>query len=152
SVYVDAERHDDAKKTFASVSTIDPDSPPLKDEQAKLAFKEGDLPLAAKLLAETQNGDAIARHFNNLAIALTHQQKFEKAIETYENAIKLLSDKAKLHALHYNLGLALAKKGDLARSFTQLAESYKGDPSFEKAYAALARVSKQMAEKGLAYD
>lgn len=152
STYVEADRHEEAKKVFAAVSTIDPDNAELKDEQGKLAFKEGDLPLAAKLLAETQTGDALARHFNNLAIAYVHKQSFEKAIETYENAIKLLANKAKLSALRYNLGLALAKKGALERSFIELVASYKGDPSFEKAYAALARVSKQMTEQGQAYD
>lgn len=152
SAYVEADRPDEAKKTFAMVSTIDPDFPPLKDEQGKLAFKQGDLPLAAQLLAETQNGDGLARHFNNMAIGLTHQQQFDKAITTYESAIKILVNKAKVHALHYNLGLALAKKGELARSFNALASSYRGDPTFEKAYAALARISKQMQEQGLAYD
>lgn len=152
STYVEADRHEDARKVFAAVSTIDPDNRELKDEQGKLAFKEGDLPLAAKLLAETQTGDALARHFNNLAIAYVHKQAYDKAIETYENGIKLLANKAKLSALRYNLGLALAKKGALERSFIELVASYKGDPSFEKAYAALARVSKQMAEKGQVCD
>lgn len=152
NAYVDADRHDEAKQTFETVSTLDPDNPTLKDERGKLAFKEGDLPLAAKLLAETQNGDALARHFNNLAIALTHAGKFDQAIGTYESAIKLLGNRAKLHALRYNLGLALVKKGDLPRGFEELAKSYKGDPSFEKAYAALVRVSKQMSEQGLAFD
>ncbi|MCX6110005.1 MAG: hypothetical protein NTZ90_10435, partial [Proteobacteria bacterium] len=132
--------------------SIDPVFSPLKDEQGKLAFKEGDLSLAAQLLAETQNGDGLARHFNNMAIGLTHRQSFEQAIATYENAIKLLNNKAKTHALRYNLGLALAKKGELLRAFTELVASYKGDPSFDKAYAALARVSKQMTEQGIAFD
>ena len=152
STFVEADRHDDAKKIFAGLDTLDPDCKEVKDERGKLAFKEGDMPLAAQLLAETQNGDAVARHFNNMAIALTHKEAFDKAIETYENAIKLLASKAKLSALRYNLGLALAKKGALERSFIEFAASYKGDPNFEKAYVALARVSKQMTEKGLVYD
>jgi tetratricopeptide (TPR) repeat protein len=152
STYVEADRPAEAQAVFDKVGTLDPDSSELKDERGKLAFKEGNLPLAAQLLAQTQNGDSIARHFNNLAIALTHKQQFDKAIETYENAIKLLGSRAKLSALRYNLGLALAKKGALERSFLELVASYKGDPTFEKAYAALARVGKQMTEKGLAYD
>jgi tetratricopeptide (TPR) repeat protein len=150
--YVDADRHQEAQSVFQTVSALDPDSQDLKDARGKLAFKEGDVPLAAQLLAETQNGDAIARYFNNLAIALAHGGKFDKAIETYENAIKLLVTKARLSSLHYNLGLACAKKGDLARAFRELATSYKGDPTFEKAYVALARVSKQMKEAGQTYD
>lgn len=152
SAFVDADRHDDAKAVFGKVSALDPDQPRVKDEMAKVAFKEGDMPLAAKLLAETKNGDSMARYFNNLAIAMTHKNDYDKAIDTYEKAIQLLGNAAKLSALRYNLGLALAKKGDLQRSFNELVVSYKGDPQFEKAYAALVRVSKQMLDRGLKYD
>lgn len=152
SAYVDANRHKEAKDVLARVSMLDPDSTRVKDESAKIAFKDGDMSLAAKLLAETRNGDNMARYFNNLAIAMTHRGDFGKAIETYENAIKLLGDKAKLSALQYNLGLAFAKKGDLTRSFVELVKSYKSDPSFEKAYAALVRIGKQMDEGGVPYD
>lgn len=152
STYVEADRHDEARAVFATVSTLDPDNPSNEEEKGKLAFKEGDLPLAAKLLAESQNGDALARHFNNLAIGLSHAGKLDRAVETYENAIKLLSTKAKMHALRYNLGLALARKGDLERSFKELAQSYLENQKFDKAYAALARVAKQLKEQGRKYD
>ena len=39
---------------------IDFDGSDLKDERGKLAFKEGDIPLAAQLLAGTQKGDQLA--------------------------------------------------------------------------------------------
>lgn len=48
--------------------------------------------------------------------------------------------------------MALAKKGELVRAFNELVASYKGDPSSDKAYAALARVAKQMTEQGIKYD
>jgi tetratricopeptide (TPR) repeat protein len=152
SAYVSADRNDDAKKAFAQVEAMDKDNRDLKDERGKLAFKEGDLSLAAQLLRETDNGDQMARHFNNVAVGLVQAQQFDKAIETYEYAIKLLQARAKVHLLRYNLGLALSKKGDFARSFLELVTSYKSEPTFEKAYAALARVGKAMQEKGIAYD
>jgi tetratricopeptide (TPR) repeat protein len=152
STYAQADRLEEAKKTLAKVSTIDPDMPGLKEEQAKIAFKEGDLSLAAKLIAETQQGDSLARHFNNLAISYSHKNQFEKAVEVYQNAIKMLVNKAKLYALKYNLGLAYMKKGDLALGFKELAESYKEEPTFEKAYMALAKCTKEMTEKGMSPD
>lgn len=152
SAYVDAERHDKAREVFGRVEGMDKDNSELKDEQGKLAFKEGDLPLAAQLLAETQGGDELVRHFNNVAIAKVAGGLFEEAIATYKNAIQLLTDKAKLHQLHYNLGLAWKKKGDLNESFNSFCESYINDPTFEKAYTALAKTSKELKSSGNKLD
>ncbi len=152
SAYVTAERHQDARDTFNKVEKIDSDNAELKDERGKLAFKEGDFDLAAKFLAETENGDELARHFNNMAIAYTQVGDYQKAVETYRNAIKLLSDRAKIHLLHYNLGLGLRKNGNLTEAFEELCKSYLSDPSFEKAYASLARVAKEMKAKKLDID
>jgi len=147
SALVGADRHTDANAIFDKVEEIDVDNSDLKDERAKVAFKEGDMPLAAQLLAQTQNGDAMAREFNNFAIAHTAAGEFAKAIETYKNAIQLLADKTKVHLLVYNLGLAYRKSGKLEESFQALAESYISEPVFEKAYAALAKLAQEY--KGL---
>jgi tetratricopeptide (TPR) repeat protein len=152
ATYVQANRLTEAKQTFSKISSIDPDAPGLKEEQSKAAFKEGDMGLAAKLIAETQQGDQLARYFNNLAISQSRRNDFNKAIETYQNAIKILVNKAKLYALRYNLGLAYVKKGDLQKGFVELAASFKEDPSFEKAYAALVKCTKDMQAKGLTPD
>ena len=152
SAYVDAEKHDKARDIFDRVESMDGENQGLKDERGKLAFKEGDLPLAAQLLAETQCGDELARHFNNVAIAKVAGGFFEEGIATYKNAIKLLTNKAKLHQLHYNLGLAWKKKGDLEQSFQSFCQSYLTDPSFEKAYAALAKTSKEVKSSGAKLD
>lgn len=152
SAYVQAERHEEAKEVFNSVLELDGDNRECKDNMAVLALKEGDLNLAEQLIAETENGDELASAFNSLAIFRVAKGEFDLGIETYKNAIKLLADKARLHLLFYNLGLAYRKKGDLAAGFVELARSYIHDPSFEKAYASLARVHQEMKEKGLAYD
>jgi two-component system chemotaxis response regulator CheY len=152
SAYVEADRHAEAAATFSKIDLLDPDNSSVKDEKAKLAFKEGDIPLAAKLLAETQNGDMLSKHFNNVAIALVHKQNFEKALETYRNAISLLNNKASLHALFYNMGLALSKKGDYAEALSAFLESYRANPAFEKSYVAMAKTAQTMKEAGLRYN
>ena len=141
-----------AKGVFDKVEKIDSENSQLNDEKGKMAFKEGDIPLAAQLLAETEAGEELARHFNNLAIAKVASEQFDEGIQTYKNAIQLLSDKAKLHQLHYNLGLAWKKKGDMEQGFILLCQSYLIDPSFEKAYIALARVSKELKAEGKKLD
>jgi tetratricopeptide (TPR) repeat protein len=149
NAYVDAERHDEAKEVFGKIKELDDDSDAVNDGLGKIAFKEGDMTLAAKLLQETRNGEELARFFNNLAISYVAKGDFPKGIETYENAIKMLGDKASLHLLKYNLGLAYRKKGQLPDAFSILAESYLLEPSFTKAYAALAKLAKEMKESGL---
>ncbi|MEZ4742759.1 MAG: tetratricopeptide repeat protein [Bdellovibrionota bacterium] len=148
SAYVDANDHNKAREIFQKVEDIDDNNQNLKDEQGKLAFKEGDIPLAAQLLAETQNGDFLARQFNNMAIAQTVAGNYPKAIETYSNALRILSDKAKVHLLTFNMGLAYRKSGDLENGFLNLCKSYLLEPSFEKAYNSLAKVAKEIKEKG----
>ncbi|MCB9228937.1 MAG: tetratricopeptide repeat protein [Deltaproteobacteria bacterium] len=148
SAYVDASQHDKAREVFGRVKGLDAENTDLRDEEGKLAFKEGDIPLAARLLAETEYGDELARHFNNIAISKVSTGEFEEAIQTYHNAIQLLTDKARLHQLQYNLGLAWKKKGDLHRCFQALCESYLGAPDFEKAYVAIARTAREIKSQG----
>jgi tetratricopeptide (TPR) repeat protein len=152
NAYVEAEQHDKAKETFGKIDLLDPDNKAVRDEKAKLAFKEGDMSLAARLIAETQNGDMLARHFNNVAIGMVHKQQYDQALEVYRNAISILSDKARLHALYYNLGLALTKKGDHAQAMTAYLESYRSYPAFEKSYAAMAKAAGALKDAGIAYD
>ncbi|MGE0171796.1 MAG: tetratricopeptide repeat protein [Oligoflexales bacterium] len=152
SAFIQADRDDDAKKVLAEVMELDGDNQEAKDALATVAFKEGDISLATQLIAETESGDDLARVFNNLAISQVNKGEFERSIDTYRNAMKLLADKAKVHLLHYNLGLAYKKKGDLINCFQELCESYLLEPSFEKAYASLANTSKELLAKGVTLD
>ena len=150
--YVDADKHDKAREVLSDVLDLDESSRGAKDEMGKLAFKEGDISLAAKFLAETKNGTELARDFNNMAIAFVAQGQHDKGIEIYHNALKVLSDKAKLHLLYYNLGLAWRKKGDLNLAFKELSTSFLSEPTYEKAYSSLAKVVKEMKEKNMPLD
>jgi tetratricopeptide (TPR) repeat protein len=152
SAYINADRHDDAKKVLGEVLELDDDCQDCKDALATVAIKEGDMSLAAQLIAETENGDELASVFNNLAISQVGKGQFDKAIETYGNAMNLLADKARVHLLHYNLALAWKKKGDLKKCFDELCNSYLKEPSFEKAYASLARTLQEMKAKNIAAD
>ena len=152
AVYVNANQLDEAKKVLDQVMILDSDNRAAKDELGKVAFKEGNIPLAAQFLAETENGDEIASFFNMMAISLVAQGKHEEGIKTYKNAMQLLADKARLYLLHYNLGLALKKGGQVTECFYELCQSYLLEPTYEKAYVAIARVAKEMKEKKVPLD
>jgi tetratricopeptide (TPR) repeat protein len=147
SAYVKADKHDKARQVLDKVGAIDPESRPLKDELGQLAFKEGNMSLAAQLLSETDSGDEIAAYFNNLAITFVNRGDIPKGIETYSNAMKVLATKAKLYILHYNMGLAQRKSNDLAAALRSFCNSYDMEPTFEKAYASYVKLFKELKEK-----
>lgn len=146
--YQGADRLEEADEALKKAGALDAENKQLADEKGVLAFRKGNIELATQLLAETENGDEIARHFNNMAISLVAEGKFPNGIETYQNAIKVISDKAKTHLLNYNLGLAYRKSKNLERAFKVLADAYLEEPSFEKAYVALARTHKDIIASG----
>lgn len=139
SAYVEADDLEGAKKAISRIKDLDPGSEETKDVEGKIALKEGNVSLAAELFATTQNGDDIARFYNSLGISLIAKTQYDKGIETYQSAIKVLNTRAKVHLLLFNLGLAYRKKSDADNSFQSLCESYLQEPSFEKAYNAIAR-------------
>lgn len=144
----DANRNEEAKAVVEQASEIDPDNQLVRDEKGKQAFKEGDFSLAAQLLAATENTEEMARHFNNMGIALVAQNKYDESVKTYKAAIEMLPDKSRVYLLEYNLGLAQLKKGDVGSAFGQLARAYLARPDFEKAYAGAVKAYQQIKAKG----
>lgn len=152
SAYVNADRHGEAEKVFEGIMDIDPDYQPAKDEMAIMAFKDGDMSLAAQLVAETEAGDEMASVFNSMAISKVSHSEFEKAIEIYNKALDLLSDKARTHLLTYNLGLAYKKQGKIDTAFQYFCNAYLTAPEYEKAYNSLAHAAKVMKEQKIKPD
>lgn len=148
TAYLEDQRLDDAKRIFDEVIHVDGSNQDCKDQLATIAVQEGNFTLAEQLIAETENGNELARAFNNLAISQVAKGEFDKGVATYSNAMRMLADKARLHLLHYNLGLAYRKKGSLDLSFQEFGKSYLADPSYEKAYAAVAKSAQEMKAAG----
>ncbi len=147
--YIQADRHDEAREVLNEVQSIDASHQDCLDQLGTLAFKEGNYSLAQQLISQTENGNELARTFNNLGISHVSHNEFDEAVHTYQHAMALLGDKARLYLLYYNLGLAYRKKGDFAESFEALAQAYVSEPSFEKAYIALAKTYQDMKKHGL---
>jgi tetratricopeptide (TPR) repeat protein len=149
SAYISADKLDDAKKTVEQVMVLDRENQAVNDNKGKIALKEGNIALAAQLLSETQNGDEIARFYNSIGISMVAKGDFDKGIDTYHSALKILSSKTKVHLLYFNLAIAYRKKGDKANELNFFCESYTSEPSFEKAYASIARALQEARAKGI---
>jgi len=149
---MDADQDEAAKASFDVAARIDAKHPGLKDAQGKLAFKVGDYQMARDLLHESENAEDIVRHLNNVAVGTVGRGQTDRGIQIYEVAIGILKDMTHNHALEYNLALALKKKGSLRQAFDILAKCYERVPVFEKAYAALVHLIKDMEREQIHYD
>jgi tetratricopeptide (TPR) repeat protein len=146
NAYIGAKDYDAAKATFNQVMKIDEERQDAKDGLATIAVAQGDIPLAVQLISETENGYEIAKMLNNIAIAQVNSGEHEKGIKTYSDAITILTDKINIAKLQYNLALAFKKKGELLQCWHRLAACYITEPSFEKAYQMLAKVTQTLKE------
>ena len=145
---VAADRFEDAEASFNAVDELDGEFGDLKDERGIMAFLRNDMSLASKLLAETERATEIARLFNDFGIAKIGAQEFDASIELFTHAVKILGGKTKTHLIQYNLALAWFKKGESEKAFEGFCESYVMEPSFERAYAALAKLAKDLQDAG----
>ncbi len=150
--YKAADRLDEAKEIFNRLMEQDPNSREAKDGLGEVAFMEGQYDVAMELLHDTSNSEEIARNLNNLGIALTAKQDFEKAIQGYINAIRIFNKKAAVHLLYYNLGLAYSKSGDHKAAFEVFGQSCLLEPKFAKAYAAFSRAGKELVKSNTPFD
>ena len=149
NTYIGARQYEAAKATFAEVQKLDSDRQDAKDGLATVAVAEGNIPLAVQLLAETENGYDIAKMLNAIAITQVNGKEFDKGIKTYREAIKLLQNKISAAKLRFNLALAFKKKGDLLTCWHELADCYVAEPTFEKAYAMLVKITQELKTRNI---
>jgi tetratricopeptide (TPR) repeat protein len=149
SAFLMSGKKEDAKHMIAQAEDIDPDCRQIGDERAKVSLLEGDIDKTKEYIDQTESGDQLARDFNMMAISMVANGQFEDGIEVYKKAIDLLGGKAKTYLLRYNLGLAFKKQGKLKSAFVEFAKSYIAEPTYEKAYSAIARTHKDMKAKGI---
>jgi tetratricopeptide (TPR) repeat protein len=152
SAHVAADHLAEAKEVVHKIDLLDSDDTSANHVKGKIALKEGDVDLASKLLGSVENGNELARFYNSVGISLTAKGNYLKAVETYQSAVKVLKNRAKLHLVFFNLALAYRKHGDTANEAAYFCESYNADPSFEKAYACIARAVQEAKAKGLTLD
>jgi tetratricopeptide (TPR) repeat protein len=152
SVFIDADKLDEAKETLDQVSELDQDNEQLKSESGKVAFKEGDMVRAKSLLSKTGQGLRLAKFFNEVAIQFVNSGDFKQGLETYDNARNLMEQSPILYKLTYNMGLAYEKSKDLEMAFKKFVEAYLQEPSFESPYKHIAKIYKERETSGVSID
>lgn len=148
----EADQPEEAREAFDQARSTDPTNKAVDVEQGIFEFKQGNFKAAMKFLHEVEDVEQMARDFNNVAVGLVNKNQLDQAIQTYEAALNILKSQKLTAILSYNLGLAWRKKGEPAKAFASLASCLDLDPDYEKAYAALVRLVREMEEKKLPYD
>lgn len=139
-----------SEKTVESATDIDPDAVAVQEATAKVATATGDVKKARKLLANLESMDNFISFMNNRAVTLTRMGQFEEGKKLYLQAIESLPEKRKRESaiLHYNLGLACARAGDLDDAKAELDRSVTvGDVRLQtKAKSLLERITRALKE------
>lgn len=152
--YSDAKELENAQGVLARIKELDPGNKSANLELGKIALSQEKIHEAEMWFSELGNVDETARALNTYAIGLVGRDDFEKAIQSYKIAMRILaarqSDKTIL--LQYNLGLAMKKKKNLEVAFTLLASCCLAEPKYSKAFNSLTSVVKLMKAARLQYD
>lgn len=107
-----------AKEAMDKASNLDPDSKVVKEGSAKLALASGDQEAAKKAMAALSPIDGVVAYMNNKAVAHAKCGMSEEAIGIYKGTLDSIPDPEKdtRSVVQYNLALAFARHGDLAKA------------------------------------
>jgi arylsulfatase A-like enzyme/tetratricopeptide (TPR) repeat protein len=112
---------------FWEAIRLKPDFAPAHDELAKLLRGNGDLEAADRHSADTRaklNKEAAEPY--ELGVVLAAKQRFDEAMEQFNEALRISPDDAVIHA---GFARALEQKGDYAAAAQQYAEAVRLDPA-----------------------
>gem|GEM_PF-708985 len=134
--------HVRAESYFSACQQRDDRNPQAELGLGKIAFARGELEKASEHFVRAGHCDELASYFNQMAIALVNQRRFNDALFIYQNALKVLPSRDKHHFIHYNIGLAQKKRGALLEAADSFATSLSLSPGYEKAQQSLKEVLK----------
>ena len=136
--------HEGAAKALDSAENFDGGSALVKETKAGLALNTGDPKLAKKIMQDLGTFDQVLKYMNNRAVLLAKEGEFETSLDLYKNAVRSLPDNAhsERDIILYNLGMALARKGDAlnAADVLKRISKYTPAPLHAKTQSLLRRV------------
>ena len=138
-----------AKETLEKGLKVDKDNKDMKTGLAIANAQEGKVDSAIDFLAQMGKSDKYARDLNFLAIALGRKGEYKKAVNMYQTAMALSSDKTNIQLLTINIARTKSKLGEHIEAFELLARIYCESPGFEKAYVLLSREYNYIKEKDM---
>lgn len=134
----------EAEKAFDGALEGEPENMGAQDGKGKSLFAQGEFKKAFKFIKNTENADEMATYFNNLAIALRQQNRFEEAVRLYMNALHMLPDFKKEFQLLFNIGLAYKKDNAMPIAAAFFKTSAEREPDFAKATVNLKEVHRTL--------
>lgn len=125
-VHAERDEGDAAKVSLEKAKKLDPGNEGVALTEAKVALVGEDNPEVTKsLLMRVTDTSDLAAFLNNRGVGLALDGRLQEAVELYERALKALPKSLAQYrpAITYNLGLAQARRGDLASARWHLNEA-----------------------------
>jgi len=137
---------EEAEKYLKDASAIS-SSGNVEELEGLVKFQKGDIEGAKKCLQKSEEGTALARYFNKLAIQKIRIKQYKKGIKIYSDALRVMPDKDKHHVLYFNIGMAYLRwhKEDHAQKYFEKVLSI--NPKHSKAQHYLNEIIKRKKSK-----
>ena len=105
----------DASALLEEANAIDPNSPEVKETEAKKNIAEGNVEIGKDLLSTLNNIKDIVAYLNNKAVSAAIEKNFDEAIGLYNQAVEAIPDQhAKYRTIvNYNLGILFLRMGEM---------------------------------------
>lgn len=141
-----------AEKIFTQAREVDRGHQDVSEGLGKIEFNRGNIAAASAFFRASGKGEELASYYNGMAIALVSKGDFDKAIKLYRDAIQAVPKSSKESLLHFNIGLAYKKGGQVAEAANSFARALISNPGYLKALSGLVNCARTAESKGMAYD
>lgn len=137
-----------AKKITEKLSTIDKNNKVASEVTAHVEIKNGNVEKGIASLSKSHSEKELVSFFNNKGVNLVREKKIPEAIDMYKDCISKLKKNKFLYVVHFNLGFAYYRTGDLKNAQQYLNNAVELKPDFEKAKNILNKISSTIANRG----
>jgi tetratricopeptide (TPR) repeat protein len=135
-------RKKEAKHYFQQALEIDDENTDAQKGLGILKLEEGDANGALELLKKSMSEEEAAGHFNNIAVQAVRQGRYDESLKFYQVALQALQTNKFKPQVHFNIGLAHRRLGNLEAARDSLNEALSFDAGYVKAIDQLEEVER----------
>ena len=146
-MYLKMNLPEETLKKFEQILSVSPDQPDMKFDMYEELLKAGFEEHAVAFCKKTSTPKELVRHFNNKGVLLAKETAYEKALEEYQKAMRLVPGSKEVYRILYNMAIShinLKSQPHIQEAHRLLEECIKLSPDYEKAKEKLALTEKYL--------
>ncbi|MBP6219324.1 MAG: response regulator [Oligoflexales bacterium] len=150
-MYLALKQPDKTVSKYGEMLSVNPEKPEIKFDMYDKLIDSGFEDFAQEFCKQTSTPKELIRHFNNKGVVHSKSSEFEKAIDEYKKALKLLPETGDVYRIIYNMALAhinLKSKENLQKARELLERCLKLQPDFDKAKEKIDLITKHLQSIG----